>query len=330
MASNSDRRSDSSDRSTNRRRVVIGPQDTSRVRYEGVAHEKTGKRNSASARSGARSKERTKSRPVPGDLSSAGRRVAGNRAEERDRRLQQQRRKGRLRVAAIALAVLAVVASVVAVYRSNVFSVERIDVVGEARLTKSQVRELAKVPPDTTLLRFPASEIEARLRRSPWVATAEVSRDFPDGMRIRIVEREPAALVDAGGSAIWQVDEAGVWLAPHSGEATSALVLIRDVPGLDPVPGRRTRSDTLMNAIEIARRLNGYMRPIVRTVVAPAIDKTALVTANDVEIFVGSSDEIYRKQEIAQKILEQQAGKVIYINVRSIDRPTWRGLQETP
>jgi cell division protein FtsQ len=323
MASNSDRRSDSSDRSTSRRRVVIGPQDTSRVRYDGAARGEAPKRDSERARRGG-----SRSKPVPGDLTSPGRRVAGNRAEERDRRLHRQRRKTRLRVALIVLAVVAVVASVVLIYRSSVFSIGRVDVVGARRLTKDQVRAIAQVPADATLLRLPVRDIEARLRRSPWVATAEVSRDFPDGLRIRITEREPAALVDAGGSAIWQVDATGVWLAPDSGETTSSLVLIRDVPGLDPAPGRRTRSETLMNAVEVARQLDTYLRPLVRTVVAPAIDKTALITADDVEIFVGSSDDIARKQEIARKILQQQAGKVVYINVRSVDRPTWRGLPE--
>lgn len=324
MASNSDRRSDSSDRSTNRRRVVIGPQDTSRVRYDGAARGEASKRGS-----GGSGRASSRNRPVPGDLTSPGRRVAGNRAEERDRRLHRQRRKARLRVALIVLAVFAVVASAILTYRSNAFSISRVDVVGARRLTQEQVRALANVPAGATLLRLPVREIEARLRRSPWVSSAEVSRDFPDGLRVRITEREPAALVDAGGSAIWQVDSTGVWLAPDSGETTSSLVLIRDVPGLDPAPGRRTRSETLVNAVEVARQLDAYLRPLVRTVVAPAIDKTALITANDVEIFVGSSDDIARKQEIARKILEQQGGKVVYINVRSVERPTWRGLPES-
>lgn len=324
MASNSDQRSDSSDRSTSRRRVVIGPQDQTRDRYDKVKREQAPKRTA-----GGSSRGRSSNRPVPGDLTSPGRRVAGNRAEERDRRLNQNRRRARLRIALVVLAVLALAGSFVLLFRSSAFSIKRIDVIGAHTLTEAQVRALARVPANATLLRLPVGEIEARLRRSPWVSGAEVSRDFPDAIRIRISERAPAAQVDVGGSTIWQVDSSGVWLAPSSGEATSSLVLIRDVPGLDPASGRRTRSDTLMNAVEIANQLDAQMRQLVRTIVAPAIDKTALIAGSDVEIFVGSSDDIARKQEIARKILQQQAGRVVYINVRSVDRPTWRGLQDS-
>jgi len=321
MASNSDQRSDSSDRSKSRRRVVIGPQDTSRVRYENVKAA-----SSRTSQKGQRSPERKSRRPVPGDLANPGRRVAANRAEERDRRLQVGRRRKRLRVGGVVLLVAALVAGAIALYRSDLFAVEQIDVAGATRLTQEQVRALAAIQPDATLLRLPAREIEQRLERSAWVASAEVSRDYPDTVRIRVVERTPAALVDAGGSTLWEIDSSGVWLAPRSADATSSLVLIRDVPGLDPVAGRRTGSEALQNALEIAQRLDPYMRSVVRTVVAPAIDKTALITTDDVEVFVGSSEDIARTQEVARKILAQQAGKVVYINVRSVDRPTWRGL----
>ena len=321
MASSSDQRSDSSDRSKSRRRVVIGPQDTSRVRYENVKAA-----SSRTSQRGQRSPEKKSRRPVPGDLANPGRRVAANRAEERDRRLQVGRRRKRLRVGGVVLLVAALVAGAIALYRSDLFAVEQIDVAGATRLTQEQVRALAAIQPDATLLRLPAREIEQRLERNAWVASAEVSRDYPDTVRIRVVERTPAALVDAGGSTLWEIDSSGVWLAPRSADATSSLVLIRDVPGLDPVAGRRTGSEALQNALEIAQRLDPYMRSVVRTVVAPAIDKTALITTDDVEVFVGSSEDIARKQEVARKILAQQAGKVVYINVRSVDRPTWRGL----
>jgi len=293
------------------------------VRYDSAA---TG--GAKSSRPGP--KETRKRRPVPGDLTSAGRRVAGNRAEERERRLKTQRTRARLRIAAVALAVVLVVAGLVSLYRSDLFAVRRVDVVGAARLTAEEVRSLAAIPADATLLRLPLAAIEQRLERNAWVSSAEVARDFPDGVRIRITERSPVAIVDAGGSALWQVDRSGVWLAPYSAEASAGLVVIRDVEGLDPVPGRQSRSETLINAIEIAGSLDEGLRPVVKTIVAPSIDRTALITSGDVEVVVGSSDEIARKQEVARKILEQQAGKVVYINVRTVERPTWRGIENTP
>ncbi len=56
----------------------------------------------------------------------------------------------------------------------------------------------------------------ARARQSlmldPRIASAEVSRRLPRGVRIRVVEREPVLLVDHG--APWEMDSSGVLLAP--------------------------------------------------------------------------------------------------------------------
>lgn len=319
MASNSNPRSPSSEPSRSRKRLVIEPGDTTRARYSSLEDSIVGKgtRTSASAR-----------KPVPGDPKSAGRRVAGSKAEERSIRLSKQRRGGRLRILVAVVAGVAVIAGAVWLYRSPAFRVKRVDVVGVRRLTAAQVRSLAKVPRDATLLRLPAAEIEARLAKSPWISAAEVTRDFPDGVRIRVTERSPLALVTTSGKARWLVDKTGVWLAPQSMSATSALIVVRDVTGLDPVAGRKTQSETLINALEVISQLDSTMSSATAEVSAPSIDKTALVTKNDVEVFVGPSDDIGRKLQVAEQILKDQAGKVVYINVRTVDRPTWRGLEQ--
>jgi cell division protein FtsQ len=318
MGSNSNRRSVSSEPSRNRKRVVIGPGDRTRDRYSSLEASVTGERKRTSPPAGRR--------PVPGSLTHAGRAVAGGKAEQRDLRQKAQRRSLRLRALAV-LAVFAVaVFASISVYRSQAFAVKRTEVVGASRLSADQVRKLSGLSSRETLLRLPARRLERNLKRSAWVASAEVSRDFPDTVRIRIVERTPLALVDLGGKTLWLVDGSGIWLAKSSGDSTGTAVVVRDVEGLDPVAGRRTDSETLMNALEIARSLDASFAKSIHTISAPSIDKTALVTSDDVEVFVGSSDDIARKQQVAEKILKQQAGKVVYINVRTVDRPTWRGL----
>lgn len=319
MASNSSRRSASSEHSKGRKRVVIGAGDSTRDRYSSLEASYVGARSSKPA---------SRRRPIPGTPKSAGRRVAGNKAEERESRLRTQRRQVRLRVGLAVAAVLAVVAAALWLYRSPVFSVKTVDVVGAARLSPDAVKELAALPSDVTLLRLPAAAVEARLERNPWIASAEVTRDFPDSVRIRVVERIPAAIVSVTGKVRWLVDPAGVWLAPQSPDATSSLLPIRDVEGLDPLAGKKTGSETLLNALAILSQLDPSLAPKVRLLSAPSIDKTALVTKDDVEVFVGTADDIARKQQVAAKILAEEAGNVVYINVRTVDRPTWRGLKE--
>jgi cell division protein FtsQ len=318
MGSSSNRRSGSSEPSRSRRRVVIGPGDKTRDRYSSLEASITGDRKRTSS-SAAR-------RPVPGSLSNAGRAVAGGKAEQRELRRKAQRRSQSLGVLALLAIVAVAVFLSVYVYRSQAFAVKKTDVVGASRLSADEVRRLSGLSSGETLIRLPTRRLEGNLKRSAWIASAEVSRDFPDTVRIRIVERTPLALVDLGGKTLWLVDRSGIWLAKSSGDSTGTPVVVRDVEGLDPVAGRKTGSETLMNALEVVRSLDASFAKSIHTISAPSIDKTALVTKDDVEVFVGSSDDMARKQQVAEKILKQQAGKVVYINVRTVDRPTWRGL----
>jgi len=134
------------------------------------------------------------------------------------------------------------------------------------------------------------------------------------------------AVVDTGGTALWVVASDGVWLGERS-DAESATVVVRDVGGLRPVAGRRSSSKELANAIVVARGMSEELRSMTRAISAPTIDKTAILTEDDVEIFVGDADQIADKDRIAREILEREKGKVVYINVRVVDRPTWRGLE---
>lgn len=219
-----------------------------------------------------------------------------------------------------------VVAAVVGLYRSSVFSVRTVAVVGNSHLTADEVRAAAAVPSGTTLLRFPAESVERRLELSPWVASATVTRDFPDTMQIRVKEYEPAAVVDTGAETFWLVDGNGWVIAQQTPETTSTLITIRDIEAFEPAEGERSSSEALRNALRIWEGLTPELKKRTRLISAPSVDKTALMTTDDITIFIGSSEDIARKDLVAQRILAEQAGKVVSINVRTVDRPTWRGI----
>jgi cell division protein FtsQ len=227
----------------------------------------------------------------------------------------------------MAIAVAAVVVSCVLLYNSSLFPVKSVEVTGNERLTEAHVRDLAAVPSDATLLRFPADEVGERVKADPWVASVSVSRDFPDTMQIRVVEREPAALVDLVEEYL-VVDADGHMIERRSLEETTALVVIRDVEGIDPTPGRRSTSEGLRNALDILTRLSEEMRSQTRAISVPTIDETALLTNEGVEIFFGIAEDVEKKDLVAREILAEQAGAVVFIDVRAVDRPIWRGLEQ--
>ena len=52
---------------------------------------------------------------------------------------------------------------------------------------------------------------------------------------------------------------------------------------------------------------------------------TTLTLDDDVEIAFGKAENIRDKERVVLKIMEENP-TVVYINVRVVDRPTWRAL----
>ena len=187
------------------------------------------------------------------------------------------------------------------------------------------VMSLAAVPKDATLLRLAPTEIEQRVEASPWVDSAKVSRSFPHTLVLDVTERVPVALADAGARGQWMVTGDGHWVTKRSKEPTGALIPIKDVPGLVPVAGAKSASGELINALAVIGGLSRQLKQQLAFVSAPSVQATMLVLKNQIQVFVGSSDEIAKKDLIARTILSKEKN-VVYVNVRVTDRPTWRGL----
>ncbi len=245
---------------------------------------------------------------------------------QREARARSRRRASRVRAVLAAAALLLVIVACVLLYESPLFAVERVEVVGVSHVTTQHVLQLADVPKNATLLRFPGSQVAARVETDPWVASVVVSRVFPNGMRIRVTERVPAAVVVVAPASLWLIDGNGFVIASASVTATASLPAVEDVPGLDLAPGRRTVSEPLLNALKVLTGITPRLRGMVVSVSAPTIDGTTLLTRSHVEIVFGEAVDLATKDQLAQTILAQQSGRVVSIDVRSTGSPTWRGI----
>lgn len=323
MASSSNRKSGSSGRSTTRRRVVIGADETVRVRYSKDKPQVEAERTKTSRTNANAASRRAGIGPRP---TGVGKRIASTRRDERDKRRRGIRLRRQALSASVLILAIAIVWGIGSFARSDTFRVRTVSVSGNAHLSAEQVRRIAAVPSRATMFSLGAGAIEKRLLADAWIASATVNRDFPHGVVIVIKERKPLALVDAGGANLFLVAGDGYWLGSRSTEDTATLVSIRDIEKLDAKPGRRTSSKELLNALAIIRDLSPELLAQVKSISAMTVEKTALLTKDDVEIFFGSSADAAKKDRIIREILTQQRGKVVYINVRVVDRPIWRGI----
>lgn len=143
-------------------------------------------------------------RPVPSpDLATPDPEVAPFLRPERRTRVRRARR-GTLARAVVAVeitggclvAVYLVWSAYTNVMASERLEVERVDVRGSRFLSEGEVRELLGPAVGENILGLDIESLKARLRASPWVADATVSRTLPDTLRVDIRERVPLALAE--------------------------------------------------------------------------------------------------------------------------------------
>ena len=258
----------------------------------------------------------------------------------------RQRATGALRILAIVsgslLAVLVIFSLVVALLsHTSMFSVRQVDTSDTEHLSAENIVKLAAIEDGTTLLNVDVSMIEQRLKKNPWVGSVEVIREYPDTLRLAVHERTPAYYVVIGtGSAGWLMGNDGVWIEPlqieeHSGfDAADAalkqakamgLMLISGVPtSVSPKSGTPSTDPCIDAVMAFRNQLSAGFKDQIISYSAPSEDDIACILDNGIEISMGSPSNIDSKEMVAQGILDEYAGQVIYINVRVPSRPTYR------
>lgn len=321
MASSSGRRSGSSGASKPRRRIVIDAERTNKVEYRGVKQSGStkGRRNAGPSRaSSSRDKE-------PSGTARQAKRISSAKREERERRQRSIRLKRTTVAIGLTTIAVAVGWGAVSLTRMPVFAVTTVRVEGVSHLDADAVSRLAGIRSGSSIVWLPKRAIAERLVSEPWVKDVSIDRDMPHTVIIRVGERTPALVVDAGGADLWTVSTDGLWLGKRTSE--TSLPVVRDVKDPAPARGGRVTNREVQNAVRIAQGLSPELLRTTRFISAPTVEKTALVTTDDVEVFIGSSEDIARKDRIVREILKKEKDRVLYINVRVVESPTWRGLE---
>jgi cell division protein FtsQ len=78
------------------------------------------------------------------------------------------------------------------------FSARRIQIQGLHRLDREQICSQARIRPGVNIMHVNLGLTRKRLVAHPWIDEAEVRRELPDGIIIRITEHTPLALLDMG------------------------------------------------------------------------------------------------------------------------------------
>jgi len=144
----------------------------------------------------------------------------------------RRRSRSRWRAAFLVLAVLAIAAGTGwALLGNRVLVVRSVTVTGTHLLTPGQVTAAADVPLGTPLLRVDAGAVTSRVEAIPQVASATVTKDWPDHLVIAVTERVPVMAVRMAGGGYDLVDHAGVIVRWTQARPAALPLLETSLPG---------------------------------------------------------------------------------------------------
>ncbi len=311
------------------------------------------------ARAGSNSVRRTSSRSASYRTLSGGQpsyersertrsSVSSTRVGDINRRGRAQKTYNRylLRAGVIAAVIFVLILGGIVIYNSSLFTIKSVSVVGVEHLTEQDMQNMAGISAGTTLLTVDADAIEQSVLRNSWVEEVSVNRVFPDTLELVVTERAIVAVVevptnDASVVQPWAIASDGMWLMPipdkdsEDGQRTSSKIYeeaevvlhIVDVPyGLDPEIGTYCADDHVNNALSIVDGMTTELVDRVTTVKATETESTTLTIKDGPDIVFGTSEYIREKELVCLEIMEQHPEGVAYINVRTVDNPTWRAL----
>jgi len=178
---------------------------------------------------------------------------------------------------------------------ASFFQIRKVEIQGDFRASPADVqtvvrREAAK----TGVWRADLEEISTRLERLPWIRVAIVSRVLPDGIRVRLEERQPRAVVrTAAGRFLW-VDDDAVLLGEMLPTDHMPAFFLR---GWNEDPGdtiRKENMDRVKRFLELQREWSvaGLSERVSEVNVIDIRDVRAQLAGDDskIEVRLGSQD----------------------------------------
>lgn len=259
------------------------------------------------------------------------------------------RSRGPIRAVIVTLviaAVLLVVALVGFIILSGTpaFTIASIDAEPTEHLSAENIAKLANVEEGTTLLTIDEELITENLKRNPWVGEVTFVREFPDRLKIEVVERRVDCLVKMSvGSVCWCLGDDNVWIEPinltvldgqSADDVALALaqemgaILISDVPtSMSPTAGSEA-NDEVLAAIALYRsQLSKEFAQQIVCFSATSPESISCTLTSGVEVSLGAPSNIETKEAVALEILEKHPNQITYINVRVPSQPTYRRLK---
>ena len=229
-----------------------------------------------------------------------------------------------LKIALAIVAGLLVFAGYRAAASASFFQVRNVEVQGTSRVSSAEVQALVRRDVEKTgVWKADLAGVSARLERLPWVRSVVVSRVLPDGIRVRISERVPRAVVRTASGRFRWVDEDAVLLGEMLPTDQIPSFFLRGLNEEDAAATRGENRERVQKFLELQRDWDaaGLSERVSEVNLIDIHDIRAQLAGDNsqIEVRLGSQDQGNRLKK-ALEVLDGQrqtphGGLISYIDL---------------
>jgi len=221
-----------------------------------------------------------------------------------------------LRIGVFAIIALIAFVGYHAAASASFFQVRTIETRGASRASVDEVKDVVRRDvSETGVWQADLEQLSSHLERLPWVRTAIVTRVLPDGIRVRITEREPKAVVrTAAGRFMW-VDDDAVYLGEMSPTDQMPAFFLRGWNEDNSNTAPSENRDRVRKFLELQRDWSGQG-------IAERVSEVNLLDLRDVRVQLAGDDS---QIEVRLGSQDQSARLGKALSVLDAQRQTARG-----
>jgi cell division protein FtsQ len=194
---------------------------------------------------------------------------------------------------------------------SAFFTLRTVDISGAARASTDQIERIVRhAAGPVGVWRADLEAIRAELERQPWVRSATVARVLPSGLRVRINERVPRAVVRAANGRLLWVDDDGVIVGTVASTDQMPAFFLRGFDETETPPARADNRQRVAKLLELQNEWTaaGLADRVSEVNLDDLRDVRAQLAGADsqVEVRLGKDDLTKRLQQALQALDEQR------------------------
>jgi cell division protein FtsQ len=204
-----------------------------------------------------------------------------------------------LRIGVVATICVIVLVAYRAAASASFFQIRTVETKGASRASTKDIQAVVRRDVgESGVWRADLEQLSKHLERLPWVRTAVVTRVLPDGVRVRITEREPRAVVRNAAGRFILVDDDAVYLGEMSPTDQMPAFFLRGWNEDETTAAQTENRERIAKFLELQREWErqGLSERVSEVNVQDIRDVRVQLAGDDsqIEVRLGSQDQAVR------------------------------------